>query len=195
MQTIVYLIRHAAYENPRQIFHGRLPGFPLSAKGKHQAGKIAQALRNKPLIAVYASPLTRAYQTAKIIAKPHHLRVVTDKRLMDIKSPLQGKPLAILHAAGFDVYQHKYIVAGGERLSQVYRRMQNFIREKVRKYAGSQIVVVSHGDPIMSVKFKYLGRRLYTRRPFEKDYLEVGQGIELIFGDRGGFRRLKNLSP
>ncbi len=192
MITIVYLIRHADYENPKNIFHGRLPGFPLSKEGKVQAQKLVTLLKDKPLAAVYSSPLTRAYQTAEIIAAPHRLKIQTDKRLMDIKTPLQGKPISYLHSINFQVYRHEFIKAGGEKLSDVFKRMDSFFKDMLRRYPGKVLAVVSHGDPIMSIGFKYRGRPLYSRMPFEKDYVGVAHGYKLMFNGRH-FTRLTEI--
>ena len=76
--TTIYLLRHGDYENPLNIFHGRLPGFPLSTLGLEQARRLGESIADLPITAVYASPLTRTYQTAQAIANIHHLQVQTD---------------------------------------------------------------------------------------------------------------------
>ncbi len=183
MQTIIYLVRHGSYENPKGILHGRLPGFPLSKEGKFQVHNLATFLKNKAITAVYSSPLTRAYETAAIIAAPHKVKVQTDKRLLDIKTPLQGKPLSYLHSINFRLYRHEFIKAGGEKLSDVFKRMDLFLKDILKQYPGKTIVVVSHGDPIQSIAFKYRGVPLYSRMPFEKNYVGVAHGYKLIFNN------------
>lgn len=182
-RTIVYLLRHAAFENPDNVIHLRLPGFPLSEMGREQARRLSQTLVDVPIAAVYSSPLTRAYQTAEIIAQPHGLRVTTDERLLDLRSPLQGKPLSYMESISFNFYRHECIRAGGERLSEVFRRMDTFLKEVVRKHHGQELVVVSHGDIIMSIVTKYRGGHLYTRRVFLDDYVRTGEGYRLAFNE------------
>src|SRR5437016_26739 len=146
-QTIVYLVRHGAYENPNHVIHLRLPGFPLSVEGHAQAELLAQKLSDKPIVAVYASPLTRTRETAQHIAHKHSLSVTTDDRLMDLLSPLyQGKPLEYMQSIGWNFFGKEGIAAGGEHLSEVFARMHTAILDKVKKHAGNHIVVVSHGD-------------------------------------------------
>jgi broad specificity phosphatase PhoE len=181
--TTVYLIRHGAYENPKQIFHGRLPGFPLSAQGKKMAGRLANYLANKPIIAVYSSRLTRAYQTAEIIAKKFRLPVITDRRLLDIRTPLQGKPKAFIDSIDSDFYQPKYIRAGGERLETVFARMDRAIKSKVRLHEGKQFVVVSHGDGIMSVATRYDGKPLPKKFSFHNWYVPQASGFKIEFDE------------
>ncbi len=179
--TVVYLIRHSDYENPKNLFHGRLPGFPLSGKGKKMAERVATYLADKPIVAVYSSRLTRAYETAEIIAKKHHLKVITDKRLLDIKTPLQGKSTAYVDAMDANLYQPKFIAAGGERLEDVYKRTDNFLKEKVLQHNGASIVIVTHGDPIMSTYTIYSGKRLPKWYSNTRWYVPMAGGFKIVF--------------
>jgi broad specificity phosphatase PhoE len=181
MKTTVYLIRHGAYENPKQILHGRLPGFPLSAEGKRMAQRLASYLAKKPIVAVYSSRLTRAYQTAEIIAKKFRKKVQTDRRLLDIRTPLQGKPKAYIDSIDSDFYTEDLIRAGGERLIDVYRRMDRFILSKVYQHAGHEFVVVSHGDPMMSIATKYSGEPLPRKFSIRKWYAPIASGFKIEF--------------
>jgi len=178
MQTVIYLVRHGAYKNPRKILHLRLRGFPLSREGITQSNRLANILKGKPITVVYSSPLARAIQTAKIIAAPHHLRVVKDDRLLDIRSPLQGKSVTYMESVKWNFYRPEFIKAGGERLSEIFKRTDSFIREKMKQHQGQQIVAISHGDPMMVIKVKYLGGRL-SRKSTKKDYVPMAGGYQI----------------
>ncbi len=193
MKTIVYLIRHGAYENPKAILHGRLPGFPLSTEGKRQAEKIAFFLASKPITVIYSSRLTRAYQTAEIIAKKFRKKVRTDRRLLDIRTPLQGKPKACIDNIDSDFYHPKYIRAGGERLEAIYARMDRCVKSRARLHAGKQIVMVSHGDPIMSVATRYSGKPLPRCFPYDHRYVPQASGFKIEFDEKGKPIRIAKL--
>ena len=194
MATVVYLIRHAAYENPRKVYHGWLPGFHLSREGKLQAQRLALKLKNKPLVAVYSSHLSRAKETAEIIAKPQHLKVTIDDRIIDIKSPLQGEPITYLESVNWNQYRPEFIKAGGERLSEVYKRMDRFLKEKLKVHHGEQFAVVSHGDPIMVLKVKYLGDRLsFSSVRKRYDYIYMAGCLRLEFANNGKFLDIETL--
>ncbi len=61
-------IRHAqSTANARRIWQGQLD-FPLSPLGQEQASKAGESLRGTPVASVYSSPLSRAAETARIIA-------------------------------------------------------------------------------------------------------------------------------
>jgi broad specificity phosphatase PhoE len=52
------------------------PGYPLTDDGHRQAAELADALRDEPVVAVYASPAVRARQTAEPVAARHGLTPV-----------------------------------------------------------------------------------------------------------------------
>ncbi len=182
--TTIYLLRHGDYENPKQIFHARLPGFPLSAKGHQQAKRLSESLSTFPIAAVYASPLTRTYQTAQAIAAVHNLPVQTDDRLMDLVTPLQGKPIKYMESINWSFYRREFIKQGGEKLSEVFLRMDTSIREKVAAHPAQHIVIVSHGDPVMAIKIKYLGGQLRSRKNMYP-YVSVAAGYIIRMDTEG----------
>lgn len=186
MKTIVYLIRHGAYENPKQIFHGRLPGFPLSKEGHQQAEKIAGFLKKQPITVIYSSRLTRAYQTAEIIAKKSRITVQVSRRLLDIRTPLQGKPLSYARRYDGNFYQPMFVRKGAERLLDVFSRADRFLRGKVRMHAGRQFVVVTHGDLIMTVYDRYCGRPWPAHGySFKNWYVPQASGLKIEFDASG----------
>lgn len=185
MKTTVYLVRHGAYENPKGILHGRLPGFPLSKEGRQMAGRLAGYLAKKPIVAIYSSRLTRAFQTAEIVAKKFRKKVQTDRRLLDIRTPLQGRPIAFIKTINSDFYSIRYIRMGGERLEMVYKRIDKCLRAIARRHRGKSVVVVSHGDPIMSIWFSYRGLTLPQNFPFNNLYVPQASGFKIEFDGKG----------
>ncbi|MEK7544346.1 MAG: histidine phosphatase family protein [Patescibacteria group bacterium] len=182
--TTIYLLRHGDYENPLNIFHGRLPGFPLSALGHEQAKRLGESMAHVPIAAVYTSRLTRTYQTAQAIADVRRLPVETDDRLMDLVTPLQGKSLEYLESIHWNFYRQDFIKQGGELLSAVFRRMDTCIREKVALHPGQHIAIVSHGDSILAIKIKYLGGTLRSRKPMYP-YVGVASGYIIRMDGKG----------
>lgn len=189
--TTIYLLRHGDYENPLNIFHGRLPGFPLSKVGHEQAKRLGESMSHLPIAAVYASPLTRTYQTAQAIATIHNLPVQTDDRLMDLITPLQGKPVAYMQSINWSFYRREFIRAGGEPLSAVFYRMDTCIREKVAKHLNQHIVFLSHGDPVMAIKIKYLGGPLRSRK-LMYPYVPVAGGYIIRMDGQGNVLSVAN---
>jgi probable phosphoglycerate mutase len=67
MATLL-LIRHAENDYLGRRLAGRLPGIHLNATGCEHARQVAEALRNLPFKAIYASPLERTMETAGPLA-------------------------------------------------------------------------------------------------------------------------------
>src|SRR5207247_2400817 len=80
---VIVGIRHATVWNPEHLVYARLPGFHLSEEGRREATRLAQEMGSEPVVAVYASPLERAVETAQILAAPHRLGVIPDDRLLE----------------------------------------------------------------------------------------------------------------
>ena len=90
-QTRVHVVRHGEVHNPSGILYGRLPGFRLSDTGRAQADAVAEALADRDVVAVIASPLQRAQETATPIAAKHGLAVDTDPDLIESENFFEGR--------------------------------------------------------------------------------------------------------
>jgi len=80
----IFLIRHGQSEaNAKGIHQGQKINSSLSKKGREQAKRIAERLKDEKIEAVYSSDLKRAMETAEEIARFHNLKVLPDKRLRE----------------------------------------------------------------------------------------------------------------
>ena len=145
MATTLYLMRHGQVHNPKDILYGRLPGFRLSEAGIQQAQAAAAWLADKPIKAIYCSPMKRAQQTAAIVAQRHApLSPIVDERIVEVSTPHEGLQLADLAATGWDLYtgnEPPY-----ETPSSVLKRVLDFFEHIAIKHAGQAVVAVAHGD-------------------------------------------------
>jgi broad specificity phosphatase PhoE len=65
----IIMIRHGqSTANASGVWQGQMD-FPLSDEGRHQATTAGQALKGTRISGVYASPLSRAFETAEIVAR------------------------------------------------------------------------------------------------------------------------------
>ena len=74
--TKIILVRHG---QTAWTADNRIQGWldiKLNEKGLKQAKIIAKALKRKKIDAIYSSELSRAYETARIIARSHKLKVI-----------------------------------------------------------------------------------------------------------------------
>lgn len=84
MNTRIFLIRHGAtILTAEDRFAGSI-NVPLSDQGREQARRLSIRLANENLTAVYASPLDRTMETARILAQPHGLEVQPRDGLREI---------------------------------------------------------------------------------------------------------------
>ena len=81
--TRLYLVRHGeTFDNERQIIQGQTQG-ELNPTGIRQAEALSVQLADVSFDAVIASDLWRSIQTARIVAAPHQLPVVTTPLLRE----------------------------------------------------------------------------------------------------------------
>ena len=81
--TTLYLVRHGeTVDNVNQIMQGQTQG-ELTENGIRQAQQVSEDFKDVPLDVVIASDLKRSVDTARIIAEPHHLQVVTTPLLRE----------------------------------------------------------------------------------------------------------------
>ena len=81
--TTLYLVRHGeTVDNANQIMQGQTQG-ELNENGLRQARSLSETWKDQPLDAVIASDLKRSVDTARIIAAPHQLEVLTTPLLRE----------------------------------------------------------------------------------------------------------------
>lgn len=178
MNTKIFFVRHGEVNNPNKVWYGRLPGFSLSSNGKKQMSETAQQLCKNKIDAIYSSPLLRAKQSAVIISNILNLPINYSDDLLEIKSSMQGKTFAyILYCSiKLNIFASPKNKILGETIEDVAQRMKKFIARIIKKHKGKNIVVVTHGDPIMIVKaqIKRLPIEINSIRPI-KGYIQPGE--------------------
>lgn len=186
MITTIFLVRHGHYDSPMPVAPYRLPGFHLSAKGKQDAGLLSQHLAGEAISAIFTSPLERTAETAGIIASAHGIIPVVDPRLIEVRSPLQGKTPEEIHALGgwnWSIYDTPwYAENGGETPAMILARMKECIEEHRKTYRGGSICLVSHGDPIMLATAYYGGSPIDTGHLLAMEpYVPMAGGFRMVF--------------
>ena len=159
----IILVRHGQTEwNVGEIFRGRVE-IELDATGITQAQLLAQYLSGREIEAIYSSPLSRALQTAEVIAAPHRLKVRVSPNLNDLAfGKWQGLTLEEVRIRFKRSYAtwveapDKARIPGGETLNKVTERALTFVQEVVRKHRGT-VVLVSHRVVIKCLILALLG--------------------------------------
>ena len=81
--TTLYLVRHGeTVDNANQIMQGQTQG-ELNENGVQQARAFSEQWKNKEIDIILASDLKRSIDTARIIAEPHQLEVLTTPLLRE----------------------------------------------------------------------------------------------------------------
>jgi broad specificity phosphatase PhoE len=148
MTLVIHLVRHGEVYNPQQVFYARLPRFGLSQRGREQAQAAGAYLAQHPIAALFSSPLLRARQTAQIIAQTCQLAPVKQsKHLLEVHTPYQGQSYSVLEAIQWDIYRD--IAPDYEQPADLVARLQCFVAQVKRDYAGQTVVAVTHGDIVV----------------------------------------------
>jgi broad specificity phosphatase PhoE len=153
----VLLVRHGETDdNAADRFQGRIDT-PLNDRGREQSRVLAAALADEGLRALYASPLSRARETAEIVAGQLGLELVLDPRLMEADAGAwSGMLSADIIAADADAFvawrarEPGFRFPGGESVEEQNARVAAALREVG---AGPlPALVVTHGGAIRSVE-------------------------------------------
>lgn len=169
--TTIHFVRHGKVYNPGHLLYERLPGFHLSDRGRRMAQATAAYIAADPSLntvaAVYSSPLERTRETAGAILNALNavraergeqpLELMTDERVIEAGNEFRG--LRIGHGKGalwrngnWKLVTNLWKPSWGESYQHIAQRVGAFADEKVREYAGQQIIVVSHESPIWSYR-------------------------------------------
>ena len=162
--TRVFLVRHGATVLTAENRFAGSVEVPLSDEGRGQARRLALRLGGAPVAAVYASPLGRALETARIAAEPHALPVHTDPRLREIshgrweemtRTEVEARfPDEI---ASWEADPYTFAPEGGETGLDVTARALPAMLDLVRAHPGETILVVSHKATIRLLLSSLLG--------------------------------------
>lgn len=164
----LFLVRHGETEPNRLGLALGRADVPLNERGRWQARRLAEALRQEPIAAVYSSPLRRALDTAGAIAEPHGLAVEVEPGLVEMDiGQTEGLTFAQVRS-GYPGLLERWLsedgpnqpMPGGERLSDVQARAWQAVEELRQRHSGETVAVVSHNFVILSILVKALGVEL-----------------------------------
>ena len=164
-RTVVHLLRHGEVDNPTGILYGRLPGFHLSELGRRMAERAADALADRDVVRVVASPLERAQETARPLAERLGLEVATDRLVTEAGNVFQGlrfnlREALVRRPATLWQVRNPARPSWGEPYRDIVARMLTGIGNAREAACGHEAVIVSHQLPIWIVRSHLEGRRL-----------------------------------
>ena len=157
------LVRHGITQLQRgDRFWGKTD-IDLSSTGIKQAEQLRGRLAAEKIRAIYSSTLSRARNTAEIIASGHHLEVIACDELCECNfgyaEGLTFEEIKRLYPALAEELSNGKTGSfpGGETLEQLNNRVQNFLKRLKNHKPNDTIAIVAHGGPLRLIICSLLG--------------------------------------
>jgi 2,3-bisphosphoglycerate-dependent phosphoglycerate mutase len=152
--TTLLLARHGETDWNRELRIQGSSDIALNELGRDQARALAQELEHVDLDAIYSSDLSRARQTAEVVATTHGLEVRIDPRLRERSfGSWEGLTREQIDARGERHHD-------GESDDEVRERVLEAIQAIADAHAGETVLVVSHGGALNTLWHHAFGERV-----------------------------------
>ena len=145
---------------------------PLNDTGRWQAAQLAKALAGESLTAVYASDLSRAFETGQAVAQAQGLQALPEPGLRErCFSMLEGKTWTEIedqHPAEATLWRTRVPDwapdQGGESLVTLQARVLATLNTLASRHMGGHIAVVAHGGVLDAIYRAATGLELQAPR-------------------------------
>jgi broad specificity phosphatase PhoE len=162
--TRIFMVRHGGTVLSDEDRFAGATDVELSEAGREQARCLAERLSRAKITAVYASPLGRTVETARILAAPHDLEVQTRDGFREIShGHWEGVKRRDVEEkfpnemAEWEEDPYTFAPPGGESGLAVTARALPALIDLVRDHPGEKILVVSHKATIRLLLSSLLG--------------------------------------
>jgi len=162
--TRLYLVRHGATQMTAENRFSGDVGAELSEEGRRQAARLGDRLQDDGIAAVYASPLSRSMDTARIIAGACGVQPVVNDGLREIShGSWEGLTRREVEEqfpkeyAAWEEDPFTFAPSGAESGVAVLARALPAIRQIVTTHEGQSVLVISHKATIRLVLCGLLG--------------------------------------
>ena len=151
--TTLYLVRHGeTVDNANQIMQGQTQGM-LNENGIRQAQEVSEVWKDRQIDVVIASDLKRSIDTARIIAEPHGLEVITTPLLRERDwGDFTGRFIPDLKN---EVWPENI-----ETLENLLSRAGEFIAYVKETFPGKKVLAVGHGIINKAIQAVYYGKTM-----------------------------------
>ena len=165
---IVYLLRHGESESNREECYQGSGESPLTKQGQREARAASRRLKHIPFAAAFSSDLSRAYETACAIAKPHRISVKKAKGLRERSyGHWEGKRFDEIEQRWPALYRRWLIhpaqahIPGAETLRELQTRAVKTFRQLIQSFGKKDpLLMVAHGGWNRALLFHFLGLKL-----------------------------------
>jgi broad specificity phosphatase PhoE len=154
--TTIFLARHGESDwNVEKRFQGHSDR-PLTERGREQAHALANLVGSEKIDAVYTSPLSRARETAEIVAARAGLKAVALPELREVDtgswSGLSRADVEARFPEGFARWRSGGSGwEDGESYEEMAERVIGALRKIAEDHPDGRVLVISHGGPIRAI--------------------------------------------
>jgi uncharacterized phosphatase len=147
--THLGLFRHGQTDwNINFLLQG-VTDIPMNQTGIEQVKLAAQAIKAEDWDVVLTSPLSRARQTAEIIASQNSFPEIIVEELLIERS--FGEAEGLSHEQWRAKYSNLDHIPGGESRSQLAERSKRLLETISQELAGKRVLAISHGALIRTL--------------------------------------------
>jgi len=206
MSCRIYFVRHGETTWNAQMKIQGHSDVSLSDRGRGQAKLLAQRLANEKIHCFYSSDLVRASETAKIVAQPHEMDVLTTPALRELNfgiwEGLTVKEIEETYPGQIRSWWTNplnVLIPQGETLLEMAERCVNVVKSIIKEHNNETVLLVAHGGVIRSIICSALGINLNEQWRLHIDnaclslidFPQWERGILKLFND---CTHLKNLN-
>ncbi|MGB9735275.1 MAG: alpha-ribazole phosphatase [bacterium] len=178
MATKLYLIRHGETEDAQAKKYKGSINVPLSDNGIKQIEMLADFLKKHTLLnAVYSSPLSRAQNSAEIIAQKYNLQTTIVEQLREIHfgawEGMNFEEVQEKFPEEFEIWANDPVKQGpvnGETIIQLRNRVMEAVNQILSINKNQNVAIVAHGAVNRVIIADILGLPLNNIFRIEQDF-------------------------
>lgn len=144
--TSVFFVRHAQPVVTHEDDRTR----PLTPLGLQDSERVTEALADKRIERIYASPYQRSMDTVRHFADAARMEIHTDERLREREAGAFDHSYLAMRWADFDFHEE-----GGESLRSVQERNMQALEEILGRHPGGRIAIATHGTALSTILNRY----------------------------------------
>lgn len=186
-RTTIGLLRHGQTDWNIDFRLQGITDIPLNETGIAQARDAAQVIDGDEWDLILSSPLSRARDTAKIVAEVNNFATVEIEHLLLERS--FGEAEGLTHDEWRTKYVDSNLVPGGESLAELELRANQLLDKLVKNYSGRRVLTVSHGALIRVLL------RIVSRGEFPRDGERLGNACLSTFVHEEGEWKVHSYEP
>lgn len=150
---ILYVVRHGKTQWNLEHRCQGVSDIPLTDEGRQEASKLYPLVKQLNVDVVFSSPLSRAYETAKLIVN-NEIPINIDDRLTE-RDWGMNEGMKIDEVDQYDCWDVilNTNVQSIERVQDFMKRISEFIEDVKSKYPDSKVLVVAHSAVLRVIHY------------------------------------------